>query len=177
VMDYRLMSRPVPASWAGFETDTYKLQSFGWDISAEQEPMYHTMRIAIRHDKIGMSGVSERIPWTYFQDPYHSPERLPVVPLRCVSHKVMYEIYGSPAFNFEPVDAQPQMMAVKRGSLEEFIHFAPARAKGILLPEASVPDLMEQILKLQQPMREAEIKRSLLERPHKVHAQIISLAA
>jgi hypothetical protein len=183
-MNYRVLSAPVRLHWAGFETDTLSLARAGWDISAEQDVMNCRMRIAIRHELGGMYGLSEGIDWDYQMHAHCGPrpDRLPVVPLRMVSQKIIIEaIRGKvPTENYfamDPIDPFPQYVQSERKSLADLVHFASARARGILLPEASVQELMEQILKVQQPMREAEIKRDLLEKPHTVHAQLISLAA
>jgi hypothetical protein len=180
--DIRLYSKPVQLHWAGFETDTYKLQQQGWELSAEQELYDRTMRIALRHQQAGMYGISEKIDWDYFhedQSIYSGFQRpTPKVPIRMMSKNIMVEVmYGkSTDFSFQPIDARPQYMETTRMDISDLVHFAPLRAKGILLPEASVPELMDQILKLQQPMREREILRDLKTTPI-VHAQIMSLAA
>jgi hypothetical protein len=177
--DYRLYSIPVPIVWAGFETDTYKLQQAGWSISAAQNIHNYTMQIAICHKQGGMRGLSMELPWEYMQEPDWHRAKFPVIHMRMISEKVYIERIAGAADGFDyfaPIDAVPRMMEFERKSLDDFVHFAPLRAKGILLPEASVPELMDQILKLQQPMREREILRDLKSTPI-VHAQIMSLAA
>jgi hypothetical protein len=177
-MDYRLLSLPVPIRWAGFETDTYKLQQAGWSISAAQNVHNYTMQLAICHKDGGMRGLSMELPWDYMRDLDWHSSKFPVIHMRMISEKVYIERLMGAADNFDyfaPIDAAPRMMEWERKSLEDFVHFAPLKAKGILLPEASIPDLMEQILKLQQPMREAEIMRGL--KTPIMHAQLMSLAA
>jgi hypothetical protein len=102
--------------------------------------------------------------------------------------QIYYHIHGKVDWStFNPIDAKPQLVTTEVLSLDELVHFAPAlvRTKEIILPEESVPELMEKILKLQQPGREAELKRQLNEdragqlvgsHPRqKFHAQILSI--
>jgi hypothetical protein len=67
---------------------------------------------------------------------------------------------------YRPIDAVPQMMTHRTGTLEDFVHFAPslARTQEIIVPEDSVDELLSRILTMQQPGRIERIKRDLRNR-------------
>lgn len=174
--------------WAGFESDTYRLQQQGWSISAEQDIRQCTMRLAFRHTGAAMFGVSDEIGWQYERHLMQYGGDFPLVRVHMMGREIRYHIQGSVDWNFQPIDAMPQFVKTEIKSLEDMVHFAPAlaRTKQIILPEESVPELMERILKLQQPEREAEFLRQAKDASEglrtappqqKFHAQILSFAA
>jgi hypothetical protein len=91
--------------------------------------------------------------------------------------------------SFKPVDACPSVMMEEIKSLKDLIHFQPLpQAQEIIIPEKSVADLLEDILKKQEPEQMQYWKRfqeeamlakgrrlDIEEMPErKVHAQIIT---
>jgi hypothetical protein len=90
--------------------------------------------------------------------------------------------------NFAAIDATPQFVTTTIKTLADFAHFgAPlARTQEIILPEENVPELLEKILKLQDPARIERIRRDVRNPEgimidaiprQKMHAQILSFAA
>lgn len=188
--DDRILSMPVRVRWAGFESDTYSLQKSGWSISAYQDMIRQGMQIMLKHEGAQMYGMSELIDWRYTRrGPEQWGSSLPVIHFNIMGRHVQINMTGKIDWgNFKPIDAKPQWTNKSIQSLEDLVHFAPAlvRTREIILPEESVPELMDRILKLQQPGREAELKRQLQEdrrgmvighEPRqKFHAQILSIA-
>jgi hypothetical protein len=193
--EHRLLSRPVKLHWAGWTADTLSLQQAGWALSAHQDIARMQMAIALRHPTYG-SGVSAHVDWHFMEDWDHYQRiskvgHIPDLPVHVLGRPVHIETMNTDWSAFEPIDAKPQMFDVARrtGNLEDFVHFAPslARTKEIIIPEQSVPELMERILQLQQPDREARIRKDIMRNPdgyelsgvprQKFHAQILSLAA
>lgn len=178
--------------WAGFESDTYRMQQAGWSIAAEQDITRQTMRLAFRHDGQGMRGFSEISKWDYernYYEPYRPDLRndRPIM-VQMMGRNINYSIKGSVDWNYVPIDAAPQIAPkTEITSIDDLVHFAPSlvRTKQIIVPEESVEDLMGRILKLQQPEREAEFQRQVQDegrdiaaRPRqKFHGQILSLVA
>lgn len=81
-----------------------------------------------------------------------------------------------------PIDAQPMLVDRRLEEIDDFVHFAPApltRTRQLILPEATIPDLMDRILELQQPIREEHFKQQANDaiRYQKFHCQILSEAA
>ncbi len=50
----RILSRPLRVHWAGWETDTYRLQRSGWKISAMQDVRGNRLQMAFRHNGAGI---------------------------------------------------------------------------------------------------------------------------
>lgn len=186
----RFLSLPVTLNMAGWTSDTYRLQQAGWSLSADQDMRTMTMQMAMKHEQMGLYGMSAGIPWEFMRD---DPQFLRNVelPVRWVGRDIIVQMMGSPDFNFQPIDAVPQLRVSQRKRLEDFVHFAPAlaRTNQIIIPEESVEELMDRILKLQQPDRVERFKRLAREAQEegrrldiqpakaKFQAQIISLAA
>ena len=60
-----LLSQPVRLYWNGWESNTYKLQNNGWELSAMQDTQNNKMQIAFRHVQAGVRGMSENIDFDY----------------------------------------------------------------------------------------------------------------
>lgn len=184
----RLLSKPVPVFWEGFESDTYRLQRAGWSFTAQQDYAHDSMRLAMRHEQMKMTGITEVTEWEFRREPEHW--HLRPRPLRMMAtgnvHVFRGDILGSdrdhyrvPSISrFDPagwhaIDCAPQIVTEEAEPLLAILHFAPLDFKRIILPEDAVPDLMERILKLQQPVRDEHFLNEA--RKTKVHAQLISL--
>lgn len=183
---HRVLSEPVRVMWAGFETDTLRLQRAGWSLSAEQDVCRGAMRLAMRHEQAQAFAISDPMDWHYREAGWH---RTVCVHMR-MAHRIEFREMGRVDWNFQPIDAQPTFIPDFRfRQLEDFAHFAPSlvRTKEIIIPEETVPDLLERILALQEPGRQEALKRQLqadragMTRDaiprQKFHAQILSIAA
>lgn len=182
----RVLSQPIKLHWAGWETDTYKLQRAGWEISAAQDIQYRMLRLAIQHreheaqahlmfphhDYYGLAAGSGTSHMT------HAYEGDCAV---VMGRQIMVEAPRSIA-EFSPIDATPQIIHDGRFSrLEDIAHFASALAQTqqIIVDEPSVDDLLAQILERQQAAKTKHFQDAI--RAQGVvprftqHAQIISL--
>lgn len=186
-MGPRFLSRPVELHWAGWRSTTFDLQQAGWSISAEQDIARMQMQLAFRSPHGDAYGVSSRMNWEYMAERDFSMRSIPMhADLRFGRDVNIYHT-GLPSSSFAAIDAMPRMVEERRTRLEDYAHFAPAQIKTnpIVIPQESVPELMERILQLQQPDRTARIQaalrnpegfdaRALPKTMH--HAQIISFA-
>lgn len=197
VSDY-ILSYPIRLRWAGFETDTRQLQQRGWSLSVDQDVYRNGCRLAMRHEQQQMVGFTNTLDLDYYRAragagigdiQYLRGLAFHVVHMRSRGHAIIHEM-GEPRWNqFQPIDAEPQFLSVngRQSDLEHLVHFAPAlvRTQEIILPEATVPDLMARILELQEPGRQTALKQQLMEDREqmyaiprqKFHAQILSIAA
>jgi len=162
--DHHFLSRPIRLHWAGWETDTYRLQQAGWSLSADQDIMSFRMRIAMRHEAAQMRAISAPVDFDFhrnFSDPRYLDHI--VLPVQALGRDVSIHMHGAVEWKFQPIDAQPQFIERKVSRLDDLVHFAPslARTQEIILPEDSVPDLLERIRKLQEPARIERLKQSL----------------
>lgn len=177
--------------WAGWETNTFKLQQAGWQLSAEQDFMHQRMRIAMSHDGMRMMAMSPSIDFEYERS-YRDRDYLQhiVLPVQAaVARDLTIHAQGAINWNMQAIDAAPTFMENHQlHRLEDLAHFAVplVRTQQIIIPEDSVPALLERILKLQAPAR-TDRAREAQRAPEgmeigtvpqqRFQAQIISIAA
>lgn len=181
----RILSRPLRVHWAGWETTTFQLQKCGWKLSAYQDIRGSRLQMAFRHDGLMIEGITAELPYEY-ERALDMRERGYVDGMvlhvqRMLGETVILHHAGDISALWSPVDAEPRYNPEMRiTKLEDFAHFAGPliRTNEIVVPEESVPELLERILKLQQPARTDRIREELRgeRRPEqRFHAQIISL--
>lgn len=183
--DPRLLSRPLKIYWAGWETTTYELQKCGWSLSAHQDVRGNRLQLAFRQGSLKIEGITSVIPFKYeraldLRDRGYVDSLVLTVD-RMLGEQVMLRTVGDISALWSPIDAEPRYTEERIMRLEDLAHFAGPliRTNEIIVPEESVPKLLERILELQQPARIERIREELRgeKRPEqKFHAQIISLA-
>lgn len=185
----RILSRPLRLLWAGWETNTLRLQQAGWQLSAEQDFWQDRMRIAMKHQGMNLMAMTPHFDFRYeeaLRDArYLDSIGVPVV--SAMGRNISIHEHGRVDWMFKEIDATPTIGSIKVSRLEDLAHFAAplVRCNEVIIPDESVPELMERILKLQQPARTDRI-RNEMRNPEgllfdaipkqKFHAQIISLA-
>lgn len=186
---HRLLSRPLQVEWAGWRTDTYRLQACGWQLSADQDVFQNAMRLSMQHEGQQIRAISERISFDYHMAISDTPEYLSriVIPMHMVGREVTVHFSGSIDWHFKPIDATPSFSTHTISKIEDLCHFAAplVKTREIIIPQDSVPELLERILKLQQPARTDRVREEYRRHPEaftatpqqRMEAQIISLAA
>lgn len=179
----RILSRPLRVHWAGWETDTFQLQKRGWKLSAYQDIRGSRLQMAFEHGGAGIRGITAELPYQYERAlDMREREYVNSIVLQVqymLGEQIMVPIVGDvPAW--AAIDAEPRYTESRIVRLEDLAHFAGPliRTNEIIVPEETVPELLERILKMQQPGRMARIREELRSerRPEqKFHAQIISL--
>ncbi len=192
-----MLSRPLQVEWAGWRTDTYKLQGAGWSLSAHQDFAENRMRLAMEHKALQMRAISHHIDFRFmdaFVEGYRHDEYLRsiVIPMHVVGREVHIHEQGTVDWNvFQPIDATPTFVQHKIGRIQDMVHFAPAqvRTKELIVPQENVDELMNRILELQNPARMERLKEAVRNEgttaqgvqealgKQKFEAQIISIAA
>jgi hypothetical protein len=181
------LSEPIPIHWMGWETDTLRLAHHGWQISASEHFERDELTVAFQHEESDIRGITYAEKWNYRRllDPYHggwdgAPTRTTGLKVDRMGRQIFTrQAFGVDDMRWRPVDPYPQMRPIDRPKrIDDFVHFAPVVRKQIILPPESVPELMEKILKLQQPMREEHFREQVRNARANatLHAQIISLA-
>jgi hypothetical protein len=176
-----LYSRPIPLHWAGWTSDTYSLQKAGWSLSAEQDVYRNEMRLALRHEDAGFRGITQGADFDY-QAAIENPTlgRLPTLFVERMAAWLHVRVpEGIQLDAFRPIDAVPQIRAIERWkSIDDLVHFAPAAAQQqLVLPEETVPELLEKIVAMQAGARLERFREQVREQqqqPALVHAQIVS---
>lgn len=180
----RILSRPLRVHWAGWETTTFQLQKCGWKLSAYQDIRGSRIQMAFQHSGLCIEGITAELPYQY-ERALDMRERAYVDGMvlnvqRMLGETVMIHQAEDVSMHWSPIDAEPRYTEMRISRLEDLAHFAGPliRTNEIIIPEESVPELLDRILKLQQPARTDRIKEELRgeHRPEqKFHAQIISL--
>jgi hypothetical protein len=192
-----LRNYPCEVHFAGFHSNTLELQKAGWMLSMEQLPHRATLRLAMRHERAGLNALSADISYNVMA---YMAQRGGYIDPRALSFEIIwmgakayFEIMSTRSLAFHAIDAVPQWESPERIAFEDAIPFRPLNddAPEIVVPQHSVPELMEMILKLQDPTqkeirerrrREAfreEARRSIPESYNPaadIKAQIITLA-
>lgn len=186
--DKYLASRPIGLRFAGWETDTYKLQQAGWQLSAVQDYMYNAVQIAFSHPEYRIRGISSKFQSPLFDQLARYDFNDSIVISSMMGSDFISNVMTVASFDkFRPIDAEPQFMTVNQ-YMSENVLFAPnlARTQEIIIPEQSVDDLLNSILDKQASNRAELIRKRVRQqgdridnfnpRTH-VHAQIVSIAA
>jgi hypothetical protein len=185
---HRILSRPLRLHWAGWETNTARLQQAGWQLSAEQDFYQDRMRIAMRHQGMNLMAMTPRFDFRFQEAAldYRYLESVPLQVVHAMGREVFVQEHGTVDWMFKDIDALPAISHNKITKLEDLAHFAAplVRTNEIIIPEESVGSLMERILELQQPARTERLKEQMrspeglaVVPQQKFHAQILSLAA
>lgn len=179
----RILSRPLRVHWAGWETNTSQLQKCGWKLSAYQDIHGSRLQMAFEHSGARIKGITAELPYEY-ERALDMREREYVGSIvlqvqRMLGEEIIIPMVGALP-EWTPIDAEPRYTESRLVKLEDLAHFAGPliRTNEIIVPEESVPELLERILKMQQPGRMERIREELRSerRPEqKFHAQIISL--
>lgn len=182
--EHYIASRPIKVVWAGWESDTLALQQAGWSLSALQDVACNGMRLAMRHAALSLRGITDTIDFHYLEQA-HSYKALDKIVLRAnVASTLHITLHESGPFLFKPIDAQPTFIAQERKSMDDLVHFMTplTRTQEIIIPEASISELLDKILQMQEPAKNERFQQMVREetwetRPRQnMHAQIITLA-
>lgn len=195
-LDERVVaSRPHPVFWAGFKSNTWALQQAGWEFSMQQDPAYDRIGMVMRNRQFGMRAGSVGISYYNLENGIRDPNNLQPFQVNWmtnadIGYRVMEQVNISPYIEeYRPVDARPQVVAVRDfDDLNIFAGAPLARTQEIIIDPDDVSAMMDRILELQRPGREAHYKEMVREAsragniPQAVprqnfHAQILSFAA
>lgn len=148
--------------WAGWESDTLKLQSNGWQISTQQDVYRNSIRFAVHHPKFQISGMTDPVDFYFRGMNQHEmfSMNFPPVTLRWMaSHfEVRMHVTNTEMMNWDAIDATPAIIDQQVKTLEDFKIFRPLNPiNEIIIPQADVSMLLDDILKKQDP-KQKEIR-------------------
>lgn len=147
----RINSPIVKVHWAGWESDTLRLQQAGWQLSMEEDVCRRVARLALKHPHFKMYGLSEMVDINRSNpmNPYHQEMRLV---MRQMASELVVRLMDNFS-KFQAIDAEPLFIQEEIRSIEDCRIFRPIRQaeQQIIVPKHSVPELLDQILKLQDP--------------------------
>ena len=183
----RFLSQPCPVYFAGFASDTYRLQKAGWQLSVEQDIMRGTIRLAMRFEPARLYMLADTQDYDYWSA-RAGHGRPPSFAIRHCASNITVQLMES-VFDFKPIDATPTFAKVERTGIEDLGIFATplVRTEEILIEPQSVEECLSLIRKMQAPelqaVRERNARRNSLGQEvmpvmrQNFHAQILSLAA
>jgi hypothetical protein len=171
-----MLSRPVGVEWAGWKTDTRRLQSCGWQLAVECDPITGRYRLAMKHEQMKLYAISNHIELrnTYLNEPWHMSE-VPAFVVKHVAANFQVVQMIDDLSCFQPIDAQPQYVDTPIRGIEDYNIFAPlGKLEQVLVDKAdmSVVDHLEAIKKLQSNTQR-ELREKERARP-KLIAQLVS---
>jgi hypothetical protein len=185
-VERRFLSEPAEVLWAGFRSDTYRLQQAGWELAAEEDVMYNRIRLLMRHRDMRLYALSDDVEYQYrrLHDRRERPLAFHVVRAAHEFREERIVGRGSMFAGFKQIDAQPQFIEREIKSIEDFKIFATplARTEELIVEPETVAELLDKIRKMQAPeqarlrAKEARIAAPIEIHPRTTfHAQIISL--
>lgn len=186
----RILSRPARVEWAGFSSDTYRLQQAGWELAAEEDVCYGRIRLLMRHQDMRLYAMCRDLEFDYYKnyDAQIAPQlRFDVI--MAAPEMRIREIASMGSWNFKQIDATPTFVEDKVRSIEDLKIFSTPlkRTEEIIVEPQSVQAMLDKIREMQAPeqarlrakQRMQARREGLLpdETPQTIfHAQIISLA-
>ena len=171
----RFLSEPMRIHWAGWVSDTLRLQHMGWEFSANQDIHRQHLQLALRHPGLRMAGMTHPIDFRFFEqmDPLRFREYFKHIQLECnlaSSYTITEHRYSDTMANFEPVDMTPcySELNTTTFSLDDLKIFKPinAEVQEVYLHEPSIAEILEMAL-AKQEHKQAEIRKKMVQRAEK----------
>jgi ribosomal protein S21 len=122
----------------------------------QQNPYSASMQFLIRNVRFRIYGISNNIALDMFADTINLNRA--DIPFE-ITHMVndFKVIIPLQPLNFQPIDAMPQIDMREEKDLADFQIFKKICDKEIIIPQKNIPELLEEILKKQDP-KQAEIR-------------------
>ena len=153
-------SEPIKCQWLGWESDTFRLQQHGWQISADQAHLHDGMAIAIKFPEAPYYGISEYMRpefMSYEVSQMGHNDRLRWLAKRGVhfrmslANHIQIEHMGNVP-SFVPIDATPVVdMEGKIMRLDEMKWFHPIPKEEVVVEPPSFDDILKMALDHQAP--------------------------
>ncbi len=149
--------------FAGFQSTTLDLQRAGWQLSMEQHFSYDglSLRLALKHEAGRVLAITHPVSSYHLHRAMGFKEMAPIdFQIAWIGNDARFHIMAEMRpMSFNPISAIPEFQDIKDLSFEEAIPFRPLNpnAPEIIIPPSSVPELMDMILKLQDP-KQKEIR-------------------
>ena len=186
-----MLSRPIGVVWAGWESNTHRLQQGGWELAVEYDPHQDMYRLMIHSHQGALYGMSnathldKRLSQAWNED---MPKAFQMQGLARSLEVIRHEEIGPGFAGFQQIDATPQMVDRKIQRIEDFNIFKTIteRADEIIIEKAdmSVIEHLQAIKDLQSGTQEEIRKRIITQRGReelmpevKIHTNIIQLRA
>lgn len=154
--------------FAGWESDTLKLQREGWEISAQQDPYRRDISLALYHRQSGLTALtnSKSFGSMAWATPYMA-ELAEVLSFNVVAMhnniRAMYMPMREQSVRWAPISCLPECseMTTVEKSIHDIVPFRSFNpdAEQIVVAPDSVPQVLDLLLKCQVPAAEARRTR------------------
>ena len=194
-LQQRILSYPVGVRWAGFESDTHRLQQSGWAIAVDYEPYRQAYRLAFSHRMMRLYAITAEEVINNYSNVMGPGmhERFPMFHIQHCAPSIEVLRITDNLSNFQAMDAEPMMVNQEIQRIEDLNIFnvPMTRTEEILVDRAdmSVIEHLEAI-KAMQSEEQKDIRERILREgaappgsllqaaPHtEVLANIVSLVA
>lgn len=181
-----LRSEPMEVRFAGFRSNTLRLQEAGWRLAVDEDFRHGRLSLMMRHEQAGLYLAADDVTFNYSERIHDRPtDRLPVFVVRHVARALESARCNFDFDSFTQVDAVPHIAAITGRRIEDYALFgAPlVKTEEIIIEPQSVAECLALIRKMQAPeladVRARNARREGAEpiNQQRFHAQILSLAA
>ena len=143
--DRRILSRPIGIRWAGWETDTQRLQRAGWRLAVEADVMHERYWLMMNHEQMRMTAMTDERRLDYAMTQMRNvfdQQMLPIFEVRHVAPTfeiVRVQEYGEWP-DFQQIDAEPRMATneVKRIEDMNIFRLALDHAEEVVIDQADM---------------------------------------
>lgn len=164
-----MLSRPVGVVWAGWESNTHRLQQGGWELAVEYDPHRDMYRLMIHSHQGALYGLSsathldKRLADAWNED---MPNAFQMQGLARSLEVIRHEEMGGSFADFKQIDATPQWLPERKiECIEDFNIFKiiTTRAEEIIIEKADMSVIEHlQAIKDLQSGTQAEIRNRIL---------------
>jgi hypothetical protein len=165
----KIDSYPIKIRFAGWESDTYTLQRAGWQIAANQIPEPWnggtSTQLVLRHEGAklhAITNVSRISPFMHatssrYAIDYSRELANAGLDVICMGSNMQTQVIPMPSGfsfqSFEAIDCEPRTVELEHVVLNDLKIFRPisSTAPEIIIPTHSVAEMMDLVLKLQDP--------------------------
>lgn len=156
--DRRILSRPIGIRWAGWETDTQRLQRAGWKLAVETDAYREQYRLIMNHEQMRLTAMTDERKLEYALTQMQHTFRqdcFPIFEVRHVAPTFEFVKIQMGAFpDFQQIDAEPRMSTQEVKRLEDLNVFRLALdgAEEVIIDKAdmSVIEHLQAIKDLQK---------------------------
>ncbi len=157
-------SPPITLHWNGWTAEAHVLERYGWEFCVEQRPENFSTSVAFKDSKNGVYGRTEDINNEVLRD-----AKLGRLDLRCecfMGKDIIMHTMGS--MSMAPVSMERELLPQSQYNrmtlhLSDLFKSYETKDSGLLVPEDTVPDLLDRLLELQEPARQESIKKRVRE--------------
>lgn len=168
----RIVSPPVKLHWAGWESDTLRLQQNGWEISAHQDFNRDAMQLALQHRQLDVRGLTSMFSFDYHR--YHSGRSGSYDWKGMMRDLIVQVMAFTPRFEIRTtyfpkpwvaVDATPSIVSHEIHSLNDLALFQPLPSpdKDIIIEPPSFDEILKMALEHQAP-KQKELREKARQR-------------